>query len=283
MNISLGCLRSAGQGSGDRGIIRTVLMEDKMDLLMDASKGKEGGVRFGTTGMRSRRLCRRRKKRLCILGNYVSIESKQMEKRMSYLHHCSIDHLKCSLCGRKSCRNCLLRLHGKLEEFHILNDRWCHDVDNYITNNIIPTTFEGSCCEYKSELRKPRPLKADTPHDQCQNVRGHLHLPEYGLLLTSPFGSIDAHIFAGDSKNGINGVYHSVVKDEFVNLVPTGNMSELLEHVDCYSINLKTIYDKLGDKIGSFGKVLFVVVSCFNHLLIIMFNYFYFVVHRDVQ
>lgn len=143
--------------------------------------------------------------------------------------------LKCSLCDRFVCTDCLLEIVSKFSTPVQRKDKWCRVVNRFLHQGFFPNHFVGNCCELKVKqqklgLDKPEvfPVIKETRFD------GHLYLPEFSLILDSPFDCVDIHGFGGSEK--LAPVWHSVFSHKAAELfhqnklTPDGREARLIDH-----------------------------------------------------
>jgi hypothetical protein len=138
--------------------------------------------------------------------------------------------LRCTDCRGFVCDACLQVVIEKVEEKRKrlpVDDRWYLEVQEYLQNGTVPKRFVGHCCEWA--FHKKEGANAASSAAKPRRYDGHLVLPEYGLLLDSPFnGDVDMHAF-GNGDREIKGVWHALVPEASTaiqahdeNLVPDG-------------------------------------------------------------
>jgi hypothetical protein len=134
--------------------------------------------------------------------------------------------LRCGLCQGFACITCLSTVLEEVTTQSVTTDRWCTQVQKYLTTGEEPKDFVGHCCEWNQQ-KKLVAKEADTA-SQPRRYDGHLLVPEYGILLDSPLnGDVDMHAM-GKGDPELNGLWHAVVPEataieaERQNLIPDG-------------------------------------------------------------
>jgi hypothetical protein len=72
-------------------------------------------------------------------------------------------------------------------------DPWTTSVRVFLNDGLHSPSFTGSCCEFRVQLKaSPKIAKAKLqPPTGVPSYDGHLHYPEYNLLVDSNFSAID--------------------------------------------------------------------------------------------
>jgi hypothetical protein len=128
--------------------------------------------------------------------------------------HCSYPD-----CSGYACSNCLPKIVRCFSKETQASDQWCVDVNRFIETGFANPQFIGNCCEWKAErarlLEESRLSRTPTKFD------GFLYLPEFKLLIDSPFGCIDVHGLGRSAGKGLRGkhdelpaAWHCVISHE---------------------------------------------------------------------
>lgn len=139
--------------------------------------------------------------------------------------------LLCSMCNKFSCFHCLFYLLYVIPKKVQKKDKWCKIVNKYLYKGYWPKKFVGHCCELK---KKQLQLGLDKVA-AIQNTRfdGHLYLPEFAIIIDSPFDCVDVHGLGGSKL--LPAVWHCVFSHMaaeafFVaNVCPDGQGARLLD------------------------------------------------------
>jgi hypothetical protein len=125
------------------------------------------------------------------------------------------------------------------------SDPWCVAVNDFLEDGTYPNDFVGHCCELTEEWRRE---EKKTAPPQETRYDGHLYLPEFSLMIDSPFDCVDVHGFGGNKM--VSPVVHCVVSHSAaevffaanVVLTELKNDNEQVKFVEVdspYSANLK--------------------------------------------
>jgi hypothetical protein len=98
-------------------------------------------------------------------------------------------------------------------------DPWTTSVRVFLNDGLHSPSFTGSCCEFRVQLKaSPKIAKAKLqPPTGVPSYDGHLHYPEYNLLVDSNFSAIDLLALA-EQPGLAPGVLHGVVQPEDAHL-----------------------------------------------------------------
>jgi hypothetical protein len=149
-----------------------------------------------------------RLKHTCCLRSIQSVERntvQRMGKENVPRYECSGDGFECTECGKNACRECLEELVYTLPKELHKTDPWCVAILEYIEDGTYPENYVGHCCEHKKAWEK----MVKEPPPNHTRYDGHLYLPEFSLLIDSPFDCVDVHGFGGKKK--LAPVWHCVV------------------------------------------------------------------------
>ena len=160
--------------------------------------------------------------------------------------------LQCSMCRQHACTFCLSKISESFSPLVRKQDYWCQTVQKFLNNGIVPDNFIGHCCELKVLQRqlgldKIQPVK-ETRFD------GHLYLPEFSLLIDSPFNCVDLHGL-GSSDDLLPAVWHCVISHRAAesfhsnDVVPNGARASFIDELGkIMVIEVPSPY-RIGDKL----------------------------------
>jgi hypothetical protein len=100
--------------------------------------------------------------------------------------------LQCCHCHSFFCKPCLALMLDKASRL-APQDPWTTSVRVFLNDGLHSPSFTGSCCEFRVQLKaSPKIAKAKLqPPTGVPSYDGHLHYPEYNLLVDSNFSAID--------------------------------------------------------------------------------------------
>lgn len=169
---------------------------------------------------------------LCCFCSFNSIEERTVKrlKPNNISSYKQTDYgLQCCICKSCACQVCLLEIVSKFSKPVQERDRWCKEVNEYLHKGIYPKDFVGSCCELKVEQQKNR-LHTSTVRNETR-YDGHLYLPEFSLIIDSPFECVDVHGLGGSAI--LPPVWHCVFSHKasesfhLANVIPDGKDADL--------------------------------------------------------
>lgn len=156
-------------------------------------------------------------KKICLFCSWKTIESARVNAGCIPSDFATGKNgLICSCCQSYSCDTCLTEITNAIHDKEA--DQWTRQVTTYLKNGEKPRHFKGHCCEYK--MQKKLLSSADEDNANCEMyLDGYLHLPEYDLLIDSPFHCVDVHGLGACYDNDQNekhfdGAYHCVISHE---------------------------------------------------------------------
>lgn len=93
----------------------------------------------------------------CVFSNPISYDRIANSSRRGYnkredCKDCSKRFLKCSVCGKRACSECLRKICDASKDYA---DEWCDDVLYFLKKGVVPRDFIGHCCEWR-QLREER-------------------------------------------------------------------------------------------------------------------------------
>lgn len=130
-------------------------------------------------------------------------------------------------CQGFACSSCLEKIVNNFSLSQQKSDRWCREVLKFLDTDVTPPSFIGHCCEWTAEYRQLK--EARKIPIKFTKFDGYMYLPEFGLLIDSPFKCIDVH---GMGKSGeLPPAWHCVISHKAaeiyyeVNLQPDGKVA----------------------------------------------------------
>lgn len=133
--------------------------------------------------------------RNCLFCSAQTIEQRNVDKGKPIVHHPTCEEgLQCFSCNSRACTNCLQDILEAHSEKLISRDRWCQQVQSFLLSGTAPKGFIGHCCELKVASTQFRKQQKQQPPLNKTLFDGHLHFPEFGILVDSPFSCKDSCI-----------------------------------------------------------------------------------------
>ena len=133
--------------------------------------------------------------RFCLLCSDKTFEKKSIDgkkKLVSANNQFDREGLRCSQCQRFACKECVTSFVKKAGK-HGKNDHWCSVVKQYLIDDKQPEQFMGHCCELGRDADKDQLLKCPKISSGDTRYDGYLHLPDFGVLISSDFDCSDVH------------------------------------------------------------------------------------------
>jgi hypothetical protein len=93
-------------------------------------------------------------------------------------------------------------------------DSWATSVTVFLNDGLPSSSFTGLCCKFRVQLKASSKIAKAKPSSaaiQVPSYDGHLHYPEYNLLVDSNFSAIDILALAEQPELD-PGVLHGVVR-----------------------------------------------------------------------
>ena len=158
----------------------------------------------------------------CCLRSLESVERnsiKRQGKDNIPTYQCNTVGIGCTKCGKAACIDCLWEFIHTVPEIFLVTDPWCAAVYKYLYEGLYPPDFIGHCCELKETWRK---LKLEPPPKETR-YDGHLYLPEFSILIDSPFNCVDVHGLGGSKK--LQAVWHCVLSHKAAEAMYSNNVN----------------------------------------------------------
>ena len=136
----------------------------------------------------------------------------------------------CSLCGSKSCINCVEQLCNLMRNDNVhQNDRWYNDIQDILKGKKETSSFVGHCCEIKLQVEEA--AKSAKKQNNNKDVAisdgdngfykaGLLHFPQLHILVDSPLVDyVDVHGLGKEEcqENEKPGLLHAVTHQKIRN------------------------------------------------------------------
>jgi hypothetical protein len=152
--------------------------------------------------------------------------------------------LQCCKCDSFACVDCLTEIISVFPKGARRKDKWCRVVRRFLVKGFYPDNFVGHCCELKEKQKRLGHDKIVFPKQT--RFDGHLYLPQFAIMIDSPFDCVDVHGLGGNKSLPV--VWHCVFSHTASEMyhandvVPDGRDVRWIDPGSIHNIEIKLPY-----------------------------------------